>query len=645
MRIRTHIFSWFFLATIVPLTALALAATYYIEYDYQRDVREAINTNLNTISAELMRHLKTQRELAMGLAKANAVQEFLPAMQQVERGEIHHMFNVYRTRINHYFEGFQTILQGMYTMRLMDKFGNSFIKVSHNRRSAPVYESISGVNFVEQEVDAPGFNKMLKTLPVAEVSMMVLPHNEQQSELMSNLSLLDYIVPLYNKDELVGAFSLTLFGESIDSILNHAPRLYKSNLFVAENNSDNANRHGLLLFDDKNGISLAQIKNEMRTVQNIYGEDMLDRVSDKPFGDFVFEGSSRSIYYLEFFPYVNRLTSWVIVLQIDNEQIIEPFNKIRWVIWSILIIALLISLVLSNFGVRTIARPVRELSDNLLSYARGEQVPSVTTNTPIDEIRDLEKAFNTMANSLDRASNERDQAQHMMLQSDKLASIGQMAAGIGHELNNPLNNILSYAKLIEREMGEGNQNLSSDLKSLKEETIRASDIVKGILNFARQVPPQYAPFEVEKWLQDTLNLVRQTAKTAGINLAYECKDNITIEADRGQLQQALINLLINAIQASERNSEVKVILEQSDQNIVISVIDEGEGITEAVLDSIYDPFFTTKPEGEGSGLGLSVCLGIIERHQGKLMIKNNPDRGVTATMIIPVKGKRDNPHD
>jgi len=645
VRIRTHIFSWFFLATIVPLTALALAATYYIEYDYQRDVREAINTNLNTISAELMRHLKTQRELAMGLAKANAVQEFLPAMQQVERGEIHHMFNVYRTRINHYFEGFQTILQGMYTMRLMDKFGNSFIKVSHNRRSAPVYESISGVNFVEQEVDAPGFNKMLKTLPVAEVSMMVLPHNEQQSELMSNLSLLDYIVPLYNKDELVGAFSLTLFGESIDSILNHAPRLYKSNLFVAENNSDNANRHGLLLFDDKNGISLAQIKNEMRTVQNIYGEDMLDRVSDKPFGDFVFEGSSRSIYYLEFFPYVNRLTSWVIVLQIDNEQIIEPFNKIRWVIWSILIIALLISLVLSNFGVRTIARPVRELSDNLLSYARGEQVPSVTTNTPIDEIRDLEKAFNTMANSLDRASNERDQAQHMMLQSDKLASIGQMAAGIGHELNNPLNNILSYAKLIEREMGEGNQNLSSDLKSLKEETIRASDIVKGILNFARQVPPQYAPFEVEKWLQDTLNLVRQTAKTAGINLAYECKDNITIEADRGQLQQALINLLINAIQASERNSEVKVILEQSDQNIVISVIDEGEGITEAVLDSIYDPFFTTKPEGEGSGLGLSVCLGIIERHQGKLMIKNNPDRGVTATMIIPVKGKRDNPHD
>ena len=637
MRIRTHIFSWVFLATIVPLTVLAISATYYIEYDYKRGVNEAINTNLNTISEEVKRHIQSHRDLAMGLAKANAIQEFLPVMKESERGNIGTMFNVHRSRINHYFEGFQTILQGMYTMRLMDKFGNSYIKVSHNRRSLPVYESISGVLFVEQEVDAYGFHETLKKLPRDEVSVIVLPHNAQQSELMTTLSLLDYVVPLYSGDQLVGALSLTLFGEPIDRILNHSPRLYNAKIFLMENNPENPYRHGMLLYDDQHEIRFAQVRDQMNTMQDIYGEELMEAISNKPFGEVVDSKSKQNVYFVELYPYVSQLTSWIVGLQVDNEKINAPFTKIRLVIWAIAIIALLISLLLSDFGVRTIARPIRELSRNLLAYARGEETQRATTATPIDEVRDLEQAFNTMADSLEQASKERDKAQHMMLQSAKLASIGQMAAGIGHELNNPLNNVLSYTKLLERSLQEDDERLLSDLKSLKEEAVRASEIVKGILNFARQVPPQYAPFEIEKWLQDTINLVRQTAKTAGISIAYECKEDITVEGDRGQLQQALINLLINAIQASERNKEVKVVVDHDDKKVSISVIDQGSGISEAALDSIYDPFFTTKPEGEGHGLGLSVCLGIIERHNGTLIIHNNDGPGVTAVMTIPLK--------
>jgi len=637
LRIRTHIFSWVFLATIVPLTVLALSATYYVEYDYKRGVNEAINTNLNTISEEIKRHIQSHRDLAMGLSRANAIQEFLPVMKAAERGQISTMFNVHRSRINHYFEGFQTILQGMYTMRLMDKFGNSYIKVSHNRRSLPIYESISGVLFVEQEVEAYAFNEMLKKLPRDEVSVIVLPHNAQQSELMNTLSLLDYVVPLYSGKQLVGVLSLTLFGEPIDRILNHSPRLYNSKIFVAENNPDNINRHGMLLYDDQHDIRFAQVRDEMNTVQGIYGNELLEGISNKPFGEFTDTNRKQSVYFIELYPYVSQLTSWIVGLQVDNQKINAPFSRIRLVIWGIAIIALLISLLLSDFGVRTMARPIRELSRNLLAYARNEATHRVSTATPIDEVRDLEKAFNTMADSLEQASKERDKAQHMMLQSAKLASIGQMAAGIGHELNNPLNNILSYTKLLERSVKSEDERLLSDLKSLKEEAVRASDIVKGILNFARQVPPQYAPFEIEKWLQDTINLVRQTAKTAGISLAYECKEDITIDGDRGQLQQALINLLINAMQASERNSEVTVVVEHNEKEVSISVIDHGSGISAAALDSIYDPFFTTKPEGEGHGLGLSVCLGIIERHNGTLIISNNEGAGVTAVMTIPLK--------
>jgi two-component system NtrC family sensor kinase len=146
-------------------------------------------------------------------------------------------------------------------------------------------------------------------------------------------------------------------------------------------------------------------------------------------------------------------------------------------------------------------------------------------------------------------------------------------------------------------------------------------------------------------VQDTLNLVRQSAKTAGITLAAECSEELVVDGDRGQLQQALINLLINAIQASPSGSEVKVVVSSNQNDAIISVIDHGSGIANEAADYIFDPFYSTKPEGEGSGLGLSVSLGVIERHQGKLSLKNNPDRGVTATMIIPLKRVQDKEHD
>lgn len=636
MRIRTQIFSWVFLVTIVPLTFLALAATYYIEYNYERSARAAINTSLDTLVGELKRHLQSNRDLAIGLARSNAIQEFLPLMKKANQGDQDNdnpMFSIDRSRITHYFEGFQTILPGMYIMRLMDTYGNSYIKVSHSKVSAPIYEGVNGQMFAEQEADGQQFRKRLEKLTPGEVSMTILAQNEQQSDFMNVLPLLDYIVPLYDGKTLVGALSLTLFGETVDGILDNAPRLYNGQLFVVENNPNNDSRYGLLLYDDAHDIHFAQIRGIAKTFQDFYGNKVMNAITDNPDG--IDKLPESTLYFDEFYPYPNSLVSWIIGTRVQNAQVVEPFRQIRWVIGSVAGLALIISLLLGDIGVRIIARPLAELSRNLLSYARGEQAHRVNTDASVAEVRDLEVAFNTMADSLDKAGEERDKATHMLLQSAKLASIGQMAAGIGHELNNPLNNILSYAKLIERELDEQDVRARSDLTSLKQEALRASEIIRGILNFARQVTPEYAPFAICQWLQDTFALVQQTAKSAGVALSYDCDEDVVIEGDRNQLQQALINLMINAIQASSRGDEVHVIVQVDSEEVSISVIDQGSGVAETDQDRIYDPFFTTKREGEGSGLGLSISLGIIERHDGKLVLSNNPDRGTTATMVIP----------
>lgn len=635
MRIRTHIISWILLATIIPLTAVALAAIYFLEREYRANVRNEISTSLDTIANDLKRHLESQRLLAAGLANSNVVREYLAALDQTHFERIDSRYNIAWGRVNHYFEGFQTIVQGNYRMRLLDAQGNTLAKVTNNRRSAPLYASFSGMYFVEAELNDADFAKQLKRLPVDEVSRVILPQNQQSSDATLILPLYDYLQPLRIHNRLVGAFAFTLFGEDLDRVMHYAPRLYNAQLYIVELNPDHAVRNGLVLYDDANTIQLSQPREQPGYAAQLFGEQNFAHLCDGPYGIYTDKDHDQTVFHLEMSPYENQFVSWVVGVRIPSKYIEQPFARARWIVMLMGGLAIVINLLVATFGVQRFAGPLHTLSQNLLAFARGEHSERASTASRVNEIRDLELAFNTMADSLDHAAAERDKAQHMLLQNAKLASIGQLAAGIGHELNNPLNNILSYSKLIERDLPAAATELRADVQSLKGEAQRASQIVQGILNFARQVPPHFAPFPVLPWLQDTLALVTQSAKTAGITLAYECETDLEITGDRNQLQQVLINLVLNAIAASARNGQVLVRITADENEIRIHVIDQGTGIKAEIMDKIFDPFFTTKTEGTGSGLGLSISHGIVERHGGELVIYNNLDCGITAVIRLP----------
>ena len=151
------------------------------------------------------------------------------------------------------------------------------------------------------------------------------------------------------------------------------------------------------------------------------------------------------------------------------------------------------------------------------------------------------------------------------------------------------------------------------------------------------MPPQLSSFAIKDWLTKSILLVQQTAKSHHITINLNYEGDEYLEGDQAQLQQVIINLLINAIQASENNALININVEADENQIKVEIQDQGTGIKEENLNNIYDPFFTTKEEGDGSGLGLSISLGIIESHQGNLSIQNNPDKGATATLILPIQ--------
>ena len=653
MRIHSHIFISVFLATVVPLVALALAASYYNEYSYQREIKREIISSLNGVTIEIAHELQNSRNLVLGISRATAIKSFMPILESISKDENHPSVRLLRRKINRYLEGFQTIIPGEFILRVLDYRGDTLVKVTHNKTSQPQFESLQGMKYVEHQISTPTFIKTLEKLPRNEVSFLTLPHQAFENENNIIRPLLDYAVPLYLGDDenekWLGTLVVTLSGEQIDRIVNNVARLYKGKLLIAENNPDDINRHGLLIYDEINNLHIAQIRPSIIKLQPQLSTSLFNESIQNTEG--FIKQNNLLIYFSEFFPYPNRLLGWNIATQIDEEILSAPFKNNRIAIWLFAATALLFTLIMTGFAVRKISQPICNLAIQLKNFADGDYEQRANTQQTITEIEALSSSFNYMADSLVQTQSQRDKAQNMALQNNKLASIGQMAAGIGHEINNPLNNILSYSTLISRAIAKNAADIDTkslsgmqrDIDSLRNETLRASEIIKGILNFARQMPPQLGTFSIKDWLEKSISLVQQTAKTHHMQINLNYPDNDVFIGDQAQLQQVIINILLNAIQASPDNAVININVKCDSEQLEVSIQDQGCGINDEDLNNIYDPFFTTKEEGDGTGLGLSISLGIIESHQGSLNIKNNAENisGTTATLILPVQQHKD----
>jgi two-component system, NtrC family, sensor kinase len=246
----------------------------------------------------------------------------------------------------------------------------------------------------------------------------------------------------------------------------------------------------------------------------------------------------------------------------------------------------------------------------------------------------LEATVSSLHYSYERLS----EAQTQLIRSERLASMGQMAAGIAHEVNNPLGTILIYSHLM-RDYPGLDEGMRSDVEMIIEEANRCKTIVGGLLNFARQTKAVFAPVP----LREILERAAETSRAQALDLAVE----ITVRADpdlppacvdSDQMLQVLLNLLKNAADAmpSGGNITISADYHADSGEFVISVRDQGTGIQPAIMDRIFSPFFSTKAVGKGTGLGLAICYGIVKIHRGQIRVYNNPDGpGATFEIVLP----------
>lgn len=639
MRLKSSIFLWVSLATIIPLTALILVITAYSERLHHKNVESEIETGIKNIISELEFRQNYVNKIVLSLATSPAIKNFFPVLMAAAENDLHPNYFEEAGKLNRFLAGFQHSVPGLDTVRVLDIDGNTLVKIRFGKHLPALFESMEDIPFAEEELIDAQFLSWMRQLKPYQVSYGQLPLSQRDYAEGQELSLLNLIVPLANSQgETMGFLTARTLGSQMDNILETTSLSNNIHITIAELNADNATRNGMILYSDSEHLKFSMPRLAEPKIHQQISDTVWQLMLNNRFGIYHNSANNQNYFFEEFYPYKNQLVSWMIMLQMDESFFNEPFQRIRFGLFAFAFFALIISLLLANMGAKHIAEPITRFSHMLKKYADGEKLSDDRPDITATELKELNHSFNYLVKTLESTETERDRAQNMMLQNAKLASIGEMAAGIGHEINNPLNNILSYAKLIEREIATENKETRDDIEGLRNEALRASRIVKGILNFARQVPPEYKIFNLSDWLKDTLLLVEPAAHKHNVVTSLINYPDVQLEGDYQQLQQVLLNLLINAIQTSEQKQIVELSAEQLEDNrLQVIVSDQGKGISASEKEKIFDPFFTTKKVGEGSGLGLSISLGIVQYHHGQLKLENNNRGGVDAIIILPLK--------
>jgi two-component system NtrC family sensor kinase len=307
--------------------------------------------------------------------------------------------------------------------------------------------------------------------------------------------------------------------------------------------------------------------------------------------------------------------------------------------------------------------PLRELTRLTAGISAGRYGETVPVRGE-DEVGELALAFNRMSVSLKQAmeeisewnrlletrvvekTQELEKVHGRMVEVEKLAAVGQLAAGVAHELNNPLSGIMGCAGVAlelhkNRPPGamtpQDTEKMIGYFRQIEMLSQRCRTIIVDMLTFARQHKEEPQEIQVNDVIRQTLAFLDKQLEKGKVNVATDFQEGIPVFVGNPlQLQQVFTNLILNAAQAMQNGGNILICTRRSGNTVEAEVRDNGRGIPEKDLHRIFEPFFTTKPVGEGTGLGLSVSYGIVKRHGGDILVDSEPGKGSAFTVILPI---------
>ncbi len=323
-------------------------------------------------------------------------------------------------------------------------------------------------------------------------------------------------------------------------------------------------------------------------------------------------------------------------LQQKTQETMAAIREVRWVLSVTLLLGLALAFIIAYTLTKGLDRRLQQLLEATRRIARGELQHRVEiTDAQGSEFRELGEAFNTMTHNL-------HVSQRQLMQSAKLAAIGELATNIAYEVNNPLTGVLGYTGLLLK-ADDIPADKKEHLRIVERETLRAREILKNLLDFSRRKPPQMVKADMNMVIQDTLPLIKGQAKLNNVAISTFCDDSLPqVSIDVDEIRQVFVNLINNACFAMPKGGslDIRCRSEQDGtgrQSVIVEFADTGHGIPEEYLGKIFDPFFSARPDGGGTGLGLSISYMVVQNHGGRIEVESTVDKGSLFRVVIPVQ--------
>ena len=343
-------------------------------------------------------------------------------------------------------------------------------------------------------------------------------------------------------------------------------------------------------------------------------------------------------------------------------EVIDTYisSSTRLLVLSSLLTLVIVIAVAGFFVYRNVHHPVKQVISGTKILAAGNFEHHVAVPTH-DEIGELARSFNTMADQLSQArhellewsdrleekvrqkTKELKESESHIVHMERLASLGKLSSMIAHELNNPLAGILTYAKLTGKRLSQNSltsdqkETIQRDVALIADEAKRCGDIVKNLLFFARGHEGVYHECDISEIIQKSIRLIRHQMDLQEIRVQVYVPEVVRkITCDQNQIQQVILAMIMNSIEAMTDGGTLTIRLTCTETHAILDIADTGIGISEDDQQKIFEPFYTTKEEGAGVGLGLSIVYGIVKHHHGDITVRSTPGKGATFTVCLPI---------
>jgi two-component system NtrC family sensor kinase len=396
-------------------------------------------------------------------------------------------------------------------------------------------------------------------------------------------------------------------------------------------------------------------QDDLRIATNVKNEDgsraIGTRIAEDVYNRVVREGQAwigRAFvvnhWYISAYEPVRDLSGHIIgILYVGvlEQKYADLHQRAVLVFLCITLLGALVAFALAYLISRKISVSIRKLAKASEQVAHGDLDAQVEIASH-DELRELADTFNFMAAALKRRDEKlREFTTRRIMQSERLAHIGQLAAGVAHEINNPLTGIVTYSHLLLERASTENGTRGS-LEKIVKQANRCRDIIRGLLDFSRQRKPEKRLSSVNRLLEECVSLVDNQALFHNIRIVQHLAPELPkVFMDPSQIQQVFMNMIINAAEAMHGSGQLTITTRHvpAESAVEVEFTDTGHGIKEEDLDRIFNPFFTTKEVGHGTGLGLAISYGIVKEHKGTITVESQEGQGATFTIRLPVSSE------